>query len=149
MDKSPEWHSRATRMLLMLSMGLYIFALTQYGLLGEGGGYRQDQMGWQLLVFGFFTINEYPTWLANPVLFTAWILSFLVKHRPAAYFSVASVLLMLSALLIETVDIDPTPVVMKVTGYGIGYYSWLASAVTLLAGNTVFALQPGHKRNNP
>lgn len=147
MNKSPEWPSRATGMLLVLSIGLYVFSLTQYGLLGEGGGYRQDQMGWQLLVFGFFTINEYPAWLANPILFTAWILSFLGKHRPAAYFSVASLLLMLSALLIETIDIDPTPIVMKVTGYGIGYYSWLASAVTLLAGNAVFALQAGRERN--
>jgi hypothetical protein len=44
---------------------------------------------------------------------------------------------MLSFLRIETIPVNEAPTYAKITGYGLGYWLWLASAVVLFAASIV------------
>jgi hypothetical protein len=54
------------------------------------------------------------------------------RYRAASVMALTSALLVLSFLLTKTVVSSETPTYSKIIGYGLGYWLWLASAVTLL-----------------
>ena len=73
-------------------------------------------------------------WVANLFLFLTWILAFNTP-RYTIYTSIFTLLLMLYFLNIDQIIINEAGCYSKITSYGIGYWLWIASAVTLLIGN--------------
>lgn len=74
-------------------------------------------------------------WYANPLLFLSWLL-LLVKRSSvfAIMSSVISLLLALTTFYIEEFPANEAGSMTRVTGYGPGFYLWLASIVlTLIA----------------
>src|SRR5690606_25920983 len=88
-----------------------------------------------LLAVGWAGIGSGGTaWLANPCLLVAWA-TLWKKPNLSLGFSLLAAVLMLGFLLVDDVISSSAPSYAKVTGYGWGYWLWLASAVALVAGN--------------
>ena len=97
--------------------------------------------GWQLLLLGWSAIPHGGiAWFANPALGLGW--TFLASRRPVRSAGLASLGLafMFSFLLVSEVTSVYASTSSGVTGYGIGYWLWVASAVTLLLASLVSAL---------
>ncbi|MYM39444.1 hypothetical protein [Duganella qianjiadongensis] len=90
---------------------------------------------WGLLVFGWLgiTTGTY-TWLANPILFYAWISMFQSRYRSSALAAIIALLLMISFFFQSTVVSSEAPTYSKIVGYGAGYWLWIGSAVIQIVG---------------
>jgi hypothetical protein len=86
-------------------------------------------------------------WLANPLLLLSWILCLRGELRAALIISAAAVLFALSFLLHSTIVASEAPTYRAVTGYGVGYWLWLASMLIMAAGTLrlYLASRPGPK----
>lgn len=87
-------------------------------------------LGW-LGILGF----DFP-WLANPLYFTALVLTFLGKLRPAQIFAVMAVALGATSVFVHEWyfnEANSTPVLKL----GVAFYVWMASFVIFFIGITV------------
>lgn len=75
-------------------------------------------------------------WLANPVLFFAFI-AVRRDARMALKLSLVSTILMLSFLLYGRILDNEAGGYATITAYGAGYWLWVLSSVTILAGSIV------------
>ena len=86
-------------------------------------------------------------WLANPLLLLSWILCLTDELRAAFIASAAALLLAMSFLLHSTIVASEAPTYEAVTGYGLGYWLWLASMLIMAVGTLRFYLasRPGRE----
>jgi hypothetical protein len=68
-------------------------------------------------------------WLANPILFAAWLFIFANVKIFAILLSVAALFVSGAFLLASKVIIDESGSLVTITGYSIGYWLWLASMI--------------------
>ena len=121
---------------ILPSIALFAVCLVNDGYYIDGPDPRAWAPSWGLLLFGWIGIfSGTVAWLANPVMFLAWIKFFSGRYRTATLFAAIAAALILSFLLTKTVVSSETPTYSKVVGYGVGYWFWLASAVALLIGS--------------
>jgi hypothetical protein len=128
-------HNLIARLTLVISIGLYLAALTQecYCTSMVCGGHWRGIYILALGAIGGIMSIAGLTWYANPLLWTAWSL---INKQPkkALMFSIAATLLAASFLLFtEITDITPGRTAY-ITNYRLGYWLWLASAITTLTG---------------
>ncbi|WP_431260689.1 hypothetical protein ACQ86G_11595 [Roseateles chitinivorans] len=88
--------------------------------------------GFFLLCLGY--LNGRVHWLANPLVWTAWLLLALRKPVPALIVLGAAVALMLGALQVREALWSwswnsTTSIRLKVVALGTGYWVWLSSAI--------------------
>ncbi len=81
--------------------------------------------------FGFFTSPTHACWLANPALFIAWGTS-KNKTNYSLFYSICAVSIALLFLNANQVSFSPTE---TISGYGLGYYFWVASMLVMLMGS--------------
>ncbi len=93
-------------------------------------------MGWLGLIYGYFT------WLANPMLLLSWIAFFRRNYPLSLLASVGSILVMLSFLLYDKIVTSEAPNYSLITGYGSGYWLWVASAGCSIAANIFVKISP-------
>ena len=124
------------------SIVLFLLSLTQTGYHVDG----PDEAGWHpsvgLLVVGCLgPFTGVFAWLANPLLVATWIMMRSRSRRGTALCcAVASLGMSLSFLLHEQVMKDEAGHYARITGYGLGYWLWVASIITALAGCTFATL---------
>jgi hypothetical protein len=125
----------AGTLVVVASALLFLASLTQnaYHLAGDNpeawsASWGLLLIGWMGIYFGVFA------WLANPLLVLSWMLCVRGKHGAALIVSTAAVLFALSFLLHRTIVADEAPTYKAVTGYGLGYWLWLASMLIMAAG---------------
>jgi peptidoglycan biosynthesis protein MviN/MurJ (putative lipid II flippase) len=85
--------------------------------------------------FGFYVCLTGLTWLANPALFCAW---FYLRKKPETALtasSIASLLALSFILCTNMINDESGDTYSPITGYRIGYWLWLASALIMLAGS--------------
>lgn len=127
------FNTSAPKLSAMLSIALYVYAMTQNSV--ELNGVKEH--GWSesyaILMFGWFaTFTFHFSWWANPVLFFAWFFAFKGKIKSALQYGCTAVALMSLFLLYEEM-----PAMVNgwgnatITGYGIGYWLWLLSGISL------------------
>jgi hypothetical protein len=122
---------------------LYGLSVTLFALSLANDGYYLDRPdprawapGWGLLLVGWIGVfSGTIAWLANPAMLTAWILFYYERYRRSAAFALIAAALMLSFLFTRSVIDSEAPTFSRVTGYGLGYWLWLASALGLLGGS--------------
>ena len=87
-----------------------------------------------LLLIGWFAIGSGAgfSWLANPVLFLVWSFAWSGKRTVALVAAVVALLLMLSFPMVGWVITSAVGTLHEVTGYGLGYWLWVVSAVLAL-----------------
>jgi len=122
-------------LLLWLSIALFALCLANDGYYIEGPDPRAWAPAWGLLLFGWIGLfSGTIAWLANPALLTAWVMFYFGRYRRSAAFALIAAALMVSFLFAKTVVSSEAPTYSKVTGYGLGYWLWVASAFVLLIG---------------
>jgi hypothetical protein len=132
--------------LILPSIALFAVCLANDGYYIDGPDPRAWASAWGLLFFGWVgVLSGTVAWLANPVMFLAWIMFHSRHYRAATLFAVIAVVLILSFLLTKTVVSSESPTYSKVVGYGLGYWFWLASAVALLIGSLIESVRSKRK----
>lgn len=86
-------------------------------------------------VIGVFIPSSTVTWLANPVLLLAWI--FYKKPKIVIWLSLLAFLISLSFLLFSSIVVNEAGQFANITGYKLGYWLWIASSCTMLAGSSI------------
>jgi len=112
---------------IILAFVLFVFSLGFSTLL-----YAQDSsflLGIICLLFGM----GYLAWYANPFVFLTGLFLLNSKPRWALGAAAISTMLALTALSIQEIERNEAGTMAPVTGYGAGFYLWLACNVVLLA----------------
>lgn len=94
-------------------------------------GYGLLLLGWMAVLMGV------PAWLANPAVMAAWILLLVDLKRAAFAAAALAMLFALSFLLWDKIITDEAGNYSKITGYGSGYWCWVASAAMAFLGGIV------------
>lgn len=128
--------------LIGASVGPFLVSLTQTCFYLVRGDRLLDWGGpgiALLLVGGFGLLDGVVAWLANPPLFLSWIILAIGSRRLSGLGVIAafvSFCLSLSFLLqVELVPDFANGGRGKIVGYGPGYWMWVGSIATALAGN--------------
>lgn len=121
--------------LLALSCALFAACLCGEGYYLEGDKRDAYSSALGLLAVGwmgvFFHIY---TWLANPLLISAWVFTGLKQYEIALACSCLAVVLMLSFLRHKKIIVSAVPDYATIIGYGYGYWLWVGAAAVLAAG---------------
>jgi hypothetical protein len=114
---------------LTISILVFILSLTQPAYYID----RENYNGWSdsffLLIFGWLGVfygGAAIAWLANPFIFSAWVLLF-TKPKIALILSVIAVLFAWSFLMFDTIVSSEAPSYSKITEYKSGYWLWVCS----------------------
>jgi hypothetical protein len=113
-----------------ISVGVFVVALFNDGFYLDLDEPRAWAPGWAELLFGWMSASL--AWLANPCLFIAWVFALRRQTFIAAGLALFATGLALSFLLVDEMIVNEGGGTAKITGYGLGYWLWLASAVTML-----------------
>ncbi|OGT89257.1 MAG: hypothetical protein A2286_14135 [Gammaproteobacteria bacterium RIFOXYA12_FULL_61_12] len=123
-------------LILISSIGMFVFALTQDSYYIDGSNphawasaWALFWMGWLGLFYGCFA------WIGNPILIASWAIFFEKEYQVGFWASIGAILFMASFLLYKTVVSSEAPSYSVVTGYGLGYWLWVASAGLSAAAN--------------
>jgi hypothetical protein len=123
--------------VLWVSIALFVLCLVNDGYYIDGPDPRAWAPASGLLLFGWIGLfSGTIAWLANPALATAWVLFHFRRYRGSAIWALVATALIISFLFAKTVVSSESPTYSKVTGYGLGYWLWLGSALVLLVGAT-------------
>lgn len=134
-----EDRSRFPLYIFGFGFGLNIISLFNLCFCPEGGCRSSIEallIGWMAMFNGGAAI----TWLANPLLVTAWIL-LLKSNRSAWFFSLISAVL--SALFFEFPGIveNEAGYYSVIKSIEPGYWLWLSSSAATFIGSLMFKLQ--------
>lgn len=141
MDVPPNYERFvAVRLIfLILSIALYLTSLTQVCYVHADTRPGDGLLGIVALLFGWGLIpGEGVAWLANPLLWGAWLTSLMPFTRWLTV-TIAAVALgfSLSFLLVHEMMANEGGSRAAVTGYGPGYWLWIVSIVCALIGAIV------------
>ncbi|PKF75481.1 hypothetical protein [Chryseobacterium sp. PMSZPI] len=98
-------------------------------------------LGWAESDGGFFV------WLANPLLFISAIALLMQQVKVSTVLSLLAVCLSLSYLFFGEITVDEAGHQYPILSYGLGYYLWVASCLTLFIGNIII-LKPLGKQTD-
>ena len=136
--------NKKQKMILFLSVGIYIISLTQKSYCTIGGTCEYFS-GLLNLIFGWFGVFKlhFPAfpWLANPLLFLSWFL-FNKEPKKSLVLNVIVFVLMLSFLFVNEIIVNDGSTYSIVNFYGLGYWLWVLSSFIMLIGNFI------HWKNN-
>lgn len=132
----PPRRLTATGTFVTASVVLFLVSLTLNGYYTDGDKPDAWAPCFGLLLVGWIGVFErIPAWLANPALAIAWVLMGLRRSGLAAFaLTVASLGLALSFLYHQRIMTDEAGNYARITGYGAGYWLWIASMVVALIG---------------
>lgn len=130
--------------ILLISIGLFLLSLTQkcYCTVSNcSDSIMVFLLGWAAVISGAGI-----TWLANPILFLAWLT--LRKNLKASMFlSMTASLLSLAFLLFDSVLDNEAGNKNVITSYKAGYWLWAASAGVMLLGTFALMLRYNTRNN--
>jgi hypothetical protein len=116
--------------LLRISVFVFFIALTQDAYYVDGPEPKAWSCSLGLFCFGWLgVLFGYYAWLANPLLLASWYLQSKGSYCWGALYSVVSVIVMLSFLLYKSIV---TPILLKITWHGPGYWFWVVSGILSL-----------------
>ena len=72
-------------------------------------------------------------WLANPLLFMAWIFCFMKLRVEAIFTSAGTIILMLTFLRNHSIALDEGGNLYPIVGVGAGFWLWVTSAILCFA----------------
>lgn len=146
---------KSRHLLLVLSVALYVACLPRSAI-SLVGPRCSDWTGWEILLLGWLGIYwlgmelsfspANMTWLANPVLFMAWMALYRKRNLRARCLSIIALLIGVFIFFDPKVN---TPASLdlsyrvtgeppcQIAGYGIGYWLWLASMATACVAGLV------------
>ena len=134
--------AKIPKALVLASLILYVICLANDGYYIEGTNPRAWSAAWALLLLGWLALGTgVLAWLANPVLFLGWALFRYRRFKAAAACAAIALLLMISFLLADKVISSEAGTYSTITGYGLGYWLWVASSAAFLAGSILAVIR--------
>ena len=133
-----------SRIFLLLSLALYVACLPFDTFCVPTG--CDNWPSWATLLFGWLMTDAgsaNSTWFANPLLFVGWLgmLKPFRRYNPgkiiAALAGYAALALTVSFYFAETVVSNEGGIAQPITGYGLGYWLWVASAAAFAIAATL------------
>jgi len=130
---------RLKRVVIFISLLLLLISFTQVAYCTDDTNANEPCAN-SLLIFiiGWLggCLGASVTWLANPLLILTY---FLLTTKPKFAFitGVWSFVIALSFLFFRDIMVDEAGHFAKITGYGIGYWLWLCSALAAAIGSGV------------
>jgi hypothetical protein len=122
--------------IVLASIALFLVCLTLDGFYIEGPNPRAWSSAFYLLLLGWLgLLSGTIAWFANPLLIAAWVLFWLRRYWIALALSVAALFCALSFLNVDTVVVSEAPTFAKVTGFGLGYWLWIAGMIVITLGS--------------
>jgi hypothetical protein len=122
--------------ILIASIALFLVCLTQDGFYIEGSNPRAWASAFYLFLLGWLGLLAGTiAWLANPLLIAAWVLFWLRRDRIALALGVAALVCALSFLGVGKLLVSEAPTFAAVTGFGLGYWLWVASIMVIAVGS--------------
>ena len=127
--------------LAILSIFLFLICLFNDAFYLYGHRRNDWSTSWAILIYGWMGLFDGIkniaafSWLANPLLFIAWVTYFIKNNRTSFFFSCSSLSLMLFFLLPREIIIGANSSHELIAGYGLGYWLWVSSAVALCLAN--------------
>ncbi|AQX08543.1 hypothetical protein [Elizabethkingia ursingii] len=117
---------------LIISIALFVASLTQIAV-NMGNDYM---LSIACLLLGWAEVFEGGiAWLANPLLFISWFLLLIKQPKISLPLSLITFFLSLSYLSASTITVNEGGGKAAITSYGLGYYLWLASSISLFIGS--------------
>ncbi|WP_174975685.1 hypothetical protein [Burkholderia contaminans] len=135
---------RATTVLLAISVLLYLVAMFTAPFRTGAPAPHPWADGWQVLLMGWMgvLVGIY-AWLANPLVFAAWLLTAKRYRAQAVMLAGLALLFGMSFLSQHQIAVDEAGNVEPVHLDAIGYWCWLASFAVAVVGA---ALLPGRTK---
>ncbi|MCA8277417.1 hypothetical protein LGN17_33560 [Burkholderia sp. AU30280] len=134
---------RAATALLAISVALYLVAMFTAPFRTGAPDPHPWADGWQVLLTGWMgVLGGIYAWLANPLVFAAWLLTVKRYRAQAVVLAVLALLFGMSFLSQRQIAVNEAGDVEPVHLDAIGYWCWLASfgvasvGATLLPGRT-------------
>jgi hypothetical protein len=125
----------SSRHLTWLSIALFVLCLTQDGYYIAGRNPRAWSPAIGLLLLGWIGLSEHAfAWIANPLMFLAWFFAWKSKPGRALVLSGLALVFMASFLSEKRILSDENGGTSAITGYGPGFWLWLASAAVMMGG---------------
>lgn len=142
-----------TACFVLASVLLFCISLTQETYAFQTRTRVGQSKGIYDLLLGWFDLSETPAWLANPVLLFTWIIMLFQFGRYVGLATgIAAMCLCLDFCRTESVTIfDSQDTHAIITGLGLGYWLWVASSASALAGCAICVLldlTPASHSNN-
>jgi hypothetical protein len=133
---NPKGVENFKKVVLICSIVLFISSLTQSFIAINGS---KEGPGIAALIFGWLgiVILNPPAlcWLANPILFVAWVYFKKGKSSLSLVLSLGATILSASFLLSNSIIIDEGGGSRPITAYEAGYWLWLSAMAIMMLGN--------------
>lgn len=125
--------------ILLLSMVIFLCSLipNPYVVNHEEGELFGGFFCVTIGLFGFWVGGPFLSWLANPLLFVSWFLSFKKKYKWALITSLIAIAFGLYFLSFDEILVDEAGHRQPITSYDLGYYLWILSMVVCIFGNAL------------
>ena len=116
--------------ILMISLAMPTYCTGADDCGGFGSGFLAFFFG----IVGVLVGGAYLCWFANPFLVLSW---FFIKRKPllAVLFSAMAISIGLFFMTYDEIIINEAGHSGTITGYGIGYWFWLASMAVVFIGS--------------
>jgi hypothetical protein len=141
----------AHKLLILLSAALFASCLPLEAFCVSGS--CSNWPGYGILLFGLLPLWATPanmTWLANPMLFGAWVAVLLGAKKSSLCLSFSALAVSAAFLFMKTVVTNEAGIASPITGLRLGYWLWLASmAAAVAAALTTLASSPATMAKRP
>jgi hypothetical protein len=127
----------------VISLCIFLLALTQ-------NGYYLDHVprdawapGWGEFAFGWLSLfSGTIAWLGNPLLIASWITLYRNRVKASAILALLALAVMLSFLLNKKIIFNEAGSESRISGYGLGYWLWVTSALVVVLGTCFIPKAP-------
>jgi hypothetical protein len=113
--------------LLSVSVLLFAVSLTQFAFYVNTKDAWSDRAFFPFLIGWLGVIDGEFSWFANPLLVVSWVAASLGKKTLALASVICAICFAASFMLRDHLIASEAPTYAKITGYGPGYWLWLAS----------------------
>ncbi|AZA92067.1 uncharacterised domain/N5-glutamine S-adenosyl-L -methionine-dependent methyltransferase fusion protein [Chryseobacterium nakagawai] len=136
---------KKTNLILLICLILYLTSLPFTAVYAKGhdmSGLACALLGWAEMDGGGIA------WLANPLLFIGAFFLLLKQIKISAVLSLIAFGLTFCYLSVGEITVNEAGHKFSITGYGPGYFLWIASCFSLLIGNIIL-IKTSEKTHNP
>jgi len=130
---------KKSNIILLVSLFLFIISLPFTAVFAkdhEMSGLACFLLGWAEMSGGGIA------WMANPLLFIAAFFFLLKQPKISAVISLIAVCLTFCYLSVAEITVNEAGHKYPITGYGPGYFLWIASCLSLFIGSIILIQSP-------
>ena len=125
-------------LIIIFALIPFLTSLNQIAYIKDYTADANVEYGIGLLLVGWINLfGAGISWLANPLLFVAWLCLIRSYNKGALIFSLLSILFSLSFLLFDQILANEAGDYCKILERGLGYWLWLLSCIITFLGSVI------------